>query len=372
MKKSLLLFCLILVLFFGFKSLSFAEKLEDVKQAQPGLSAQKELPQKNVLPSMGGRMVPAVSPDFEVRIVSVGTATATNRDPFTGRIEDASGPEEMIPIYVTIPFSVAVRNGGRQAGRPIRVSIESEGGMPPTYRTFGFSVAGSTLPSMVYFDEPLAPGAERTFSGTIYSQQFTLPLYRSDAEHVTMRFRAVVDPEFSGHPSVAELNERNNTSAWSMPMNLPPAAITGSLPDLTMRIDEIRYKETLPHGGDPLDVYDIYFTMFNNGTARYRGNGGPTLDQAAWSVEYFAESNRRFHPDGWALLAYGGCSAIEPGASSPLRVDSADLPVDTTKIRVTADPRNKDDELNEANNTAEKTIVKFRTPERVVEPLIER
>jgi len=230
---------------------------------------------------------------------------------------------------------------------------------------------------MLYIDESLAPGAERTFNGTIYSQQFTLPLYRSDAERVTMRFRAVVDPEFSGHPSVSELNERNNTSAWSMPINLPPATISvaGSpipKPDLTMRIDDIRYKETLPHGGDPLDVYDIYFTMFNNGTARYRGNGGPTLDQAAWSVEYFAESNRRFHPDGWALLAYGGCSAIEPGASSPLRVDSADLPVDTTKIRVTADPRNKDDELNEANNTAEKTIVKFRTPERVVEPLIER
>ncbi len=154
MKRSLSLVFLAVVLFFGFNSLSFGA---DFEKAQPNLSVQKEVPQqKKVLPA--GQMVPAVSPDFEVRIVSIGTATATNRDPFSGRIEDASGPEEMIPIYVTIPFSVAVRNGGRAAARPIRVSIESEGGMPPAYRTFDFNVAGSMLPSMLYLMSRLRQG----------------------------------------------------------------------------------------------------------------------------------------------------------------------------------------------------------------------
>lgn len=368
MKNSLYLALFVIVLFFGFCSLSYTA---DFEMAQPDLSPQKQESQKNVLPTTG-QMVPAVSADFEVRIISIGTPIATNINPFSGRIEDASGPEEMIPIYVTIPFSVAVRNSGRAPARPIRVSIEAEGGMPPAYRTFDFKVSGSMLPSMLYLDEALAAGAERTFTGTIYSNQFTLPLYRSDAEGVTMRFRAVVDPEFSGHPTVRELNESNNVSAWCMPMNLPPAAITATptpKPDLRMNIDEIIYKETLGSGSDALEEYDINFTMTNSGTARYRGGGGSTIDQAAWSMYYFAESNRRLYPDGWAFIAHGGCVPIEPGSSAPLMVTSAHFPADTTKVKVIADPGNNDDELNEDNNIAEKAIIRLRTIDRTLEPI---
>ncbi|MCU0581878.1 MAG: hypothetical protein MUF26_05440, partial [Syntrophales bacterium] len=127
----------------------------------------------------GAQMVPAVSPDLVVSIVSIGTPRAENRDPFTGRIQDASGPAASVPIYVTLPLTVKVKNLGRTAARPLRVSVEAQGGMPPGYLAYSFKVAGSILPSMLYLNESLAPGTERTFSGTLISQQFTLALYRS-------------------------------------------------------------------------------------------------------------------------------------------------------------------------------------------------
>jgi len=310
----------------------------------------------------GAQMVPAVSPDLVVSIVSIGTPRAENRNPFTGRIEDASGPADSVPIYVTLPLTVKVKNLGRTAARPLRVSVEAEGGMPPGYLAYNYKVSGSILPSMLYLNESLAPGAERTFSGTLISQQFTLALYRSDAEGVTMRYRVVVDPPFPGHPSIRELSETNNYSSWSMPVNLPRAALavgsTPVRPDLTVTIGDVILKPgtTRMHGDVTYNKYDIFFRIYNRGTANYRGQGH---DEPAWEMSYFAESNRTAYGirDGWHSIAIGGCIDIAVGGFRLLKVQDADLSSDCTLLRVSVDPENREIELNEGNNTGEKSLL---------------
>jgi len=318
----------------------------------------------------GTQMVPAVSPDLVVSIVSIGTPRAENRDPFTGRIEDASGPEDSIPIYVTLPLTIKVKNLGRSAARPLRVSVEAEGGMPPGYLAYSFKVAGSMLPSMLYLNDSLAPGAERTFSGTLISQQFTLALYRSDAEGVTMRYRVVADPPFPGHPSIRELSETNNHSNWSMPVNLPRAAIavgsTPVRPDLSVVIGDVILKPgtTWMHGPVEHNKYDIFFRIYNRGTANYIGQGS---DEPAWEMSYFAESNRTAYgiADGWNKFAVGGCIDIAVGGFRELKVPDADLPTDCTLLKVTADPKNREIELNEGNNTGEKSLLRTLPETRI-------
>ena len=318
----------------------------------------------------GAQMVPAVSPDLVVSIVSIGTPHAENRDPFTGRIEDASGPADSVPIYVTLPLTVKVKNIGRTAARPLRVSVEAEGGMPPGYLAYGFKVAGSILPSRLYLNESLAPGAERTFSGTLISQQFTLALYRSDAEGVTMRYRAVVDPPFSGHPSIRESSETNNHSNWSMPVNLPRAALavgsTPLQPDLSVTIGDIILKpgSTWLHGEVTYNKYDIFFRIYNRGTANYRGQGP---DEPAWKMSYFSESNRRVYglPDGWQFFVSSACFSIAPGSFRNFKLPNMDLPADCTKIKLVLDPGNRVVELNEENNIAEKSLLRSLPESRV-------
>jgi len=318
----------------------------------------------------GAQMVPAVSPDLVVSIVSIGTPHAENRNPFTGRIEDASGPADSVPIYVTLPLTVKVKNLGRTAARPLRVSVEAEGGMPPGYLAYNYKVAGSILPSMLYLNESLAPGAERTFSGTLISQQFTLALYRSDAEGVTMRYRVVVDPPFPGHPSIRELSETNNYSRWSMPVNLPRATLavggTPVRPDLTVTIGDVILKPgtTWMHGRVVHNKYDIFFRIYNRGTANYRGQGS---DEPAWEMSFYAESNRTAYGirDGWSKFAIGGCPDIALGGFRELKVQDADLPVDCTLLKVIADPKNREFELNEGNNTGEKSLLRTLPESRV-------
>jgi len=318
----------------------------------------------------GAQMVPAVSPDLVVSIVSIGTPRAENRDPFTGRIQDASGPADSVPIYVTLPLTVKVKNLGRTAARPLRVSVEAAGGMPPGYLAYSYKVAGSILPSMLYLNESLAPGAERTFSGTLISQQFTLALYRSDAEGVTMRYRAVVDPPFPGHPSIRELSETNNYSNWSMPVNLPRAAIavgsTPLRPDLSVTIGDVILKPgtTFMHGEVTYNKYDIFFRIYNRGTANYRGQGS---DEPAWEMSYYSESNRTAYGirDGWYSYVIGGCIDIAVGGFREVKVPDADLPSDCTLLKVVVDPENRETELNEGNNTCEKGLLRTLPLSRV-------
>lgn len=318
----------------------------------------------------GAQMVPAVYPDLVVNIVSIGAPRAENRDPFTGRIEDASGPADSVPVYVTLPLTVKVKNLGRTAARPIQVSVEAEGGMPPGYLAYSYKVPGSILPSMLYLNESLAPGAERIFSGTLISPQFTLALYRSDAEAVTMRYRAVVDPPFAGHPSIRELSETNNHSNWSMPVNLPRATTviggTPVRPDLTVTIGNIILKPgtTWMHGEVRHNKYDIFFRIYNYGTANYRGQGD---DEPAWEMSYYAESNRTAYGirDGWNKFAIGGCIDIAAGGFRELKVQDADLPADCTRLKVVADPRNREVELNEGNNIGEKSLLRTLPDSRV-------
>ncbi len=312
----------------------------------------------------GERVVPAILPDLVVSIVSIGTPRAENRDPFTGRIQDAGGPADSVPVYVTIPLTVKVKNIGRAAARPLRVSVEAEGGMPPGYLAYSFKVPGSTLSDMLYLNESLAPGAERTFSGTLISRPFTLALYRSDAEGVTMRYRAVVDPLFPGHPSIRESNETNNLSDWSMPVNLPRASIiivgTPVGPDLAATIDEVILKPdtTWYYGGVTYNKYDIFFRIYNRGTAEYRGQGTDALD---WEMYDFAESNRRVYgsPDGWRLFVSGFRLSIAPGSFQKFPLRNMDLPTDCTKIKLVLDPGNRVAELNEENNIVEKSLLQL-------------
>jgi len=318
----------------------------------------------------GSQVVPAVSPDLVVSIVSIGTSRAENRNPFTGRVEDASGPADSVPIYVTLPLTVKVKNLGRTAARPLRVSVEAEGGMPPGYLAYNYKVPGSILPSMLYMNESIAPGAERTFSGILISPQFTLALYRSNAEGVTMRYRVVVDPPFAGHPSIRELNETNNYSAWSMPLNLPRAAIvvgsTPVRPDLTVTIGDVILKPgtTWMHGDITYNKHDIFFRIYNRGTSNYRGQG---VDEPGWEIYYFSESNRTVYGlrDGWQWIGSGGCIDIAPGSFREVRVPDADLAIDCTKIKVVLDPRNREVELNEGNNTGEKSLLRTLPESRV-------
>ncbi|MBN1140364.1 MAG: hypothetical protein JXB25_01000 [Deltaproteobacteria bacterium] len=326
--------------------------------AQPSPPARKKPKAEDALPVRPGpEVAPAIAPDLVVSIVSIGVPCAENRDPVSGRVESGGSPEAT-PIQVTIPLTVQVRNLGRSGARPIRVAMEAQGGMPPGYLAYGFHVAGSRLPSMLYLDETLPPGGERTFRGTLYSPQFTLALYRSDAEGVTMRYRAVVDPPFSGHPAVREANEANNLSAWSRPMNLPRATLVvpGSpvpRPDLSVSIGEIALQpdSAWRHGAMVYDRYDVQFTLFNRGTANYRGQGG---DEPGWQLFYHAES-----AGGWVAAARGGCLEISAGGLREMVVRDLDIPRNGTRVKVVADPENREIELNEANNSAEKSIFRM-------------
>jgi len=84
-------------------------------------------------------------------------------------------------------------------------------------------------------------------------------------------------------------------------------------------------------------------------------------------MSYFAESNRTAYGirDGWYSFVIGGCIDIAVGGFRLLKVQDADLSSDCTLLRVSVDPENREIELNEGNNTGEKSLLRTLPESRV-------
>jgi hypothetical protein len=308
------------------------------KEVEPSLSPQvpqkvpKEQTQKKVEPSLSPQVPPKVlkqqspasqeqkgeptRPKRALPDLTVVGSLRVARGPETGEV--AGGPHGGERWFSVLLYFDVENRGMAPAGR-FENYLVSEG-------SIGMQSAGRGIKNS------LGPHERKT-----YNASFLIPLEYAGR---TVRIRAYVDPL----NETIESDETNNSSDW-FEVRLPSLP---SLPDLKVTIDRIEETGWTPDIAPTyLGFYKLTFTVRNIGIASSR--------YVEWQIDFLN------HRGEWEGNATGGTHTIAPGGSFTHRLSGLQVLEEATKVRVTLDPENWEEELDESNNQAEKNMPSLPT-----------